>query len=50
MRAGEDPANDASIANTGADPDTKKKHDMAAANKKARSEGWERWLALLKSM
>jgi carboxymethylenebutenolidase len=50
MRAGEDPATDASIANTGADPDSKKKHDMAAANKKARTEGWERWLQLLKSM
>jgi carboxymethylenebutenolidase len=50
MRAGEDPANDASIANTGADPDTKKAHDRALANKKARTEGWERWLTLLKSM
>lgn len=48
MRAGEDPATDAAIANTG--DDAKKKHDMAVANKKARTEGWERWLALLKSM
>ena len=50
MRAGEDPANDAAIANTGADPETKKKHDMAVANKKAHDEGWQRWLSLLKSM
>jgi carboxymethylenebutenolidase len=50
MRAGEDPANDAAMANTGADPDTKKKHDMAAGNKKAHDEGWARWLSLLKSM
>lgn len=48
MRAGEDPATDAAIADTG--DDAKKKHDMAVANKKARTEGWERWLALLKSM
>jgi carboxymethylenebutenolidase len=50
MRAGEDPANDAAIANTGDDPDAKKKHDMAVANKKARTDSWERWLGLLKSM
>jgi carboxymethylenebutenolidase len=50
MRAGEDPANDAAAANTADDPDTKKKHDMAVANKKARTEGLERWLTLLKSM
>jgi len=50
MRAGEDPANDAAAANTADDPDTKKKHDMAVANKKARTDGWERWLTLLKSM
>jgi carboxymethylenebutenolidase len=42
MRAGEDPAAD--------DPDIKKAHDMAVANKKAHSEGWQRWLQLLKSM
>ena len=45
MRAGEDPANDAAIANTGDDPETKKKHDMAVANKKAHDEGWQRWLS-----
>ena len=50
MRAGEDPAADAAIKDTGDDPDIKKAHDMAVANKKARSEGWERWLSLLKSM
>ncbi|HLK53659.1 MAG TPA: dienelactone hydrolase family protein [Candidatus Angelobacter sp.] len=50
MRAGEDPANDAAIANTSDDPDAKKKHDMAAANKKARTDSWERWLSLLKSL
>jgi len=50
MRAGEDPANDAAAQAAGTDPDTQKKHDMAVANKKARTEGWERWLTLLKSM
>ena len=50
MRAGEDPANDAAAQAAGTDPDSQKKHDMAVANKKARTEGWERWLALLKSM
>jgi carboxymethylenebutenolidase len=50
MRAGEDPANDAAMQNTGNDPDAKKKHDMAVANKKARSESWDRWLSLLKAM
>ncbi len=50
MRAGEDPANDAAMNATGDDPDTKKKHDMAVANKKARTEAWARWLSLLKSM
>jgi carboxymethylenebutenolidase len=50
MRAGEDPANDAAIANISDDADAKKKHDMAVANKKARTDSWERWLTLLKSM
>jgi carboxymethylenebutenolidase len=50
MRAGEDPANDAAMNATGDDPDTKKKHDIAVANKKARTEAWARWLSLLKSM
>jgi carboxymethylenebutenolidase len=50
MRAGEDPANDAAAQAAGTDPDSQKKHDMAVANKKARTEGWERWLRLLKSM
>ena len=50
MRAGEDPANDAAMNATGDDPDTKKKHDMAVANKKARTEAWARWLDLLKAM
>lgn len=50
MRAGEDPANDAAAKNTADDPDTKKKHDMAVANTKARTEAWDRWLKLLKSI
>jgi carboxymethylenebutenolidase len=50
MRAGEDPANDAAAKTTGDDPDAKKKHDMAVANKKAHDEGWDRWLQLLKSL
>jgi carboxymethylenebutenolidase len=56
MRAGEDPANEAAINSTAAtsnapdDADSKKKHDMAVANKKARTEAWTRWLSLLKSM
>jgi carboxymethylenebutenolidase len=50
MRAGEDPANDAAAKNTADDPDTKKKHDMAVANKKAHDEGWDRWLQLLKNL
>lgn len=50
MRAGEDPANDAAAGNTADDPDTKKKHDMAVANKKARTEAWQRWQELLKSL
>src|SRR5579859_557653 len=50
MRAGEDPANEAAINNTATDPESKKAHERAVANKKARSEAWERWLGLLKSM
>ena len=50
MRAGEDPAADAAIKATGDDEKTKKARDIAIANKKAHSEGWERWLQLLKSM
>lgn len=50
MRAGEDPANEAAINNTADDPETKKAHDRAVANKKARAEAWERWVGLLKSM
>ncbi|MGC2695451.1 MAG: dienelactone hydrolase family protein [Candidatus Angelobacter sp.] len=50
MRAGEDPATDAASKDTGADPDAKKKHDIAVANKKARADGWARWLTLLKTM
>jgi carboxymethylenebutenolidase len=50
MRAGEDPANDAASKNTADDADTKKKHDMAVANKKAHDEGWDRWLQLLKGL
>lgn len=50
MRAGEDPATEAASTATGDDPDIKKKRDMAAANKKARTEGWARWLSLLKTI
>lgn len=50
MRAGQDPAADAAIKNTGDDPARKKAHDMAVANKKAREEGWQRLLQLLKSI
>ncbi|HKV90930.1 MAG TPA: dienelactone hydrolase family protein [Candidatus Angelobacter sp.] len=49
MRAGEDPATEAAINDTGSDAD-KKKHDMAVANKKARADAWARWLSLLKKM
>ncbi|MBZ5533614.1 MAG: dienelactone hydrolase family protein [Acidobacteriia bacterium] len=50
MRAGQDPAADAAIANTSDDPAAKKAHDMATANKKARAESWDRWLKLLKAL
>ncbi|HEV2022661.1 MAG TPA: dienelactone hydrolase family protein [Terriglobales bacterium] len=50
MRAGEDPANDAAIANTGEDAEAKKARERAAANQKTRAEAWQRWLALLKAM
>jgi carboxymethylenebutenolidase len=50
MRAGEDPAADAALANTSEDAEAKKARDRAAANKKARAESWQRWLSLLKAM
>jgi carboxymethylenebutenolidase len=50
MRAGEDPAADAAIQNTGDSPEAKKARDMALANQKARASSWARWLSLLKSM
>ena len=50
MRAGEDPATDAALANSSEDPEAKKARERAAANQKARSEAWQRWLALLKAM
>jgi carboxymethylenebutenolidase len=50
MRAGEDPAADAALANTSDDLEAKKARERAAANQKARSEAWQRWLALLKAM
>jgi len=50
MRAGEDPANDTAAKDTGDDPNIKKAHDRAVANQKARTEGWERWLKLLKTL
>jgi len=50
MRAGQDPATEAAIKNTADDADSKKSHDRAVANKKAREEGWQRWLQLLKTI
>jgi carboxymethylenebutenolidase len=50
MRAGEDPANEAAFQNTATDPETQKKHNAAADNKKAHDDGWDRWLKLLKSL
>ena len=50
MRAGEDPAADAALANTSDDPEAKKARERAAANQKARREAWQRWLTLLKAM
>lgn len=50
MRAGQDPAAEAAIKNTADDPDSKKAHDRAVANKKAREDGWARWLQLLKTI
>ena len=50
MRAGEDPAGDAAMANTSDDPAAQKARARAAANKKARAEAWQRWLGLLKAM
>ena len=50
MRAGEDPAADAALANSSQDAEAKKARERAAANQKARAEAWQRWLALLKAM
>jgi carboxymethylenebutenolidase len=50
MRAGMDPAGDAAIANKGDDADARKAREMAVANKKARTESWDRWLKLLKNL
>lgn len=50
MRAGEDPAADAALANTSEDPEAAKARERAAANQKARAEAWKRWLELLKAM
>jgi len=50
MRAGEDPAAEAALANPSDDPEAKKARERAAANQKARSEAWKRWLELLKAM
>jgi len=50
MRAGEDPAADAALANPSEEPEAKKARERAAANQKARSEAWRRWLELLKAM
>ena len=50
MRAGEDPAADAALADPSQEPEAKKARERAAANQKARSEAWQRWLLLLKAM
>ena len=50
MRAGEDPAAEAALANPSEDAAAKKTRERAAANQKARSEAWKRWLELLKAM
>ena len=50
MRAGEDPAAEAALANPSPDPEAKKARERAAANQKARSQAWQRWLELLKAM
>ena len=50
MRAGEDPAAEAALANPSDDPEAKKARERAAANQRARSEAWKRWLELLKAM
>jgi len=50
MRAGEDPANEAAIGKPGDDEKSKKAHDRAVANKKARAEAWDRWMKLMKGI
>lgn len=50
MRAGEDPAAEAALANPSEEAEAKKARERAAANQKARREAWQRWLALLKTM
>jgi carboxymethylenebutenolidase len=50
MRAGDDPAAAAALANPSDDPEAKKARERAAANQKARREAWQRWLELLKAM
>lgn len=50
MRAGEDPAADAALADTSQELQSVKARLRAAANQKARTEAWQRWLTLLKTM
>lgn len=50
MRAGEDPAADAALADPSQDLAAVKARIRAAANQSARQEAWKRWLALLKAM
>lgn len=50
MRAGEDPAAAAALANPSESPEARKARERAAANQKARREAWQRWLELLKAM
>jgi carboxymethylenebutenolidase len=50
MRAGEDPKDGTAIQDTENQSEIDKVRARAAANRKARSEAWQRWLELLKAM
>jgi carboxymethylenebutenolidase len=50
MRAGEDPAAAAALANASEESQAKQARERAAANQKARAAAWQRWLELLKAM
>ena len=50
MRAGEDPAAEAALADPSQELQAVKARVRAAANQSARQEAWKRWLSLLKAM